>query len=293
MKATRPPLTWTDFSALRWSGVDKPSSRVGKLGLQRFAKKQGLAYLDIVRRFESAADISLVDLESDSFVLKAANLWSGQGVYVLHKVLGTDLFYDVKNKKAWTEHALRKNALQLEEKIGKKIQFFIERRAYDEDASNHIPLDYKLFAFYGSVKFILQVDRNVSPPALCFFDGEFQAISDGSVFIPAALKQSLGEPKVPECAAQLIELAQQVSLQLQATFVSVDCYATPDGAVLGELTHTPGGPWYQTMYAFSEEFDLELGRAWRNAYKALNMDVPELTVPYVVELKGKKYRTIY
>ena len=91
MSAVRPPLTWTDFSALRWSGIEKPSSRIGKLALQRFAKKEGLAYLDIVRRFEDAEHIDLSHLGLDSFVLKAANLWSGQGVYMLHKVVGTDL----------------------------------------------------------------------------------------------------------------------------------------------------------------------------------------------------------
>ena len=155
--------------------------------------------------------------------------------------------------------------------------FFIERRAYDEDSANRIPLDYKLFTFYGVVKFILQVDRNVSPPALSFFDGEFQSITDGRVFIPPSLKQIAGKPRVPKCAHQLIQLAQQVSLKLKATFVSVDCYASTDGAVLGELTHTPGGPWYQSMYAFSAEFDLELGRAWRAAFNALNLNIPDLT----------------
>lgn len=293
MITTRPPLTWTDFSALRWSGVDKPSSRIGKLALQRFAEKHGLAYLDIVHRFDSAAAISFSDVTLDSFVLKAANLWSGQGVYMLHRVADTDLFYDVKNQVTWTEQSLKQNAMQLEEKRGRKTPFFIERRAFDEQDKNRIPLDYKLFTFYGVVKFILQVDRNVNPPALCFFDGEFQPITDDRVVIPPALKQSQGAPQVPHCAAQLIQLAQQLSLALNATFVSVDCYATPDGAVLGELTHTPGGPWYQTMYAFSAEFDLELGRAWRAAYQALNLKIPELKVPYVVELKGKQYRTIY
>ncbi|MEZ2743015.1 ATP-grasp fold amidoligase family protein [Paenalcaligenes hominis] len=169
----------------------------------------------------------------------------------------------------------------------------MERRAYDEDPANRIPLDYKLFTFYGVVKFILQVDRNVSPPVLSFFDGEFQPITDDRVFIPPSLNQPAGKHRVPQCAHQLIQLAQQLSLKLKATFVSVDCYASTDGGVLGELTHTPGGPWYQNMYIFSPEFDLELGRAWRAAYNALNLDIPDLTVPYVVELKGKKYRTIY
>lgn len=40
----RAPITWTDFSALRWGGVDKPNSRMGKLKLHEFDLELGQAW---------------------------------------------------------------------------------------------------------------------------------------------------------------------------------------------------------------------------------------------------------
>ncbi len=37
------------------------------------------------------------------------------------------------------------------------------------------------------------------------------------------------------------------------------------GAVIGELTPAPGGPYYGDMYKFTESFDLELGQEWETA----------------------------
>lgn len=289
----RAPITWTDFSALRWGGVDKPNSRMGKLKLHEFAKKNDLNCLDVITKFDSASAISLSTIPSEFFVLKAEGLWSGKGIYVLHKIVGTDLFYDVKNDKAWTEGALKEAAAQLEFEKGKKLPFFVEKKAVDEDQSKHIPLDYKLFTFYGSVKFILQVDRNYATPKICFFDGEFNPIVDSRVQPAMQYKQAEAIHRVPRCSQQMIALAQNVTKKLCAPFISVDCYATSEGAVLGELTHTPGGPWFQSMYSFSDEFDLELGQAWHEASHALGIRIPMLSVPYTVKLKDKLYRTIY
>ena len=88
-------------------------------------------------------------------------------------------------------------------------------------------------------------------------------------------------------------MARQVTLKLEAPFVSVDCFATPDGPMLGELTHTPGGPWYQGMYSFSPEFDLELGQAWRDALVRLGLPEVYVSVPYHVKNNGQILRTIH
>ena len=294
MKMTqRVPLTWSDFSALRWSGIEKPASRIGKLKLQQYAEKHGFACPKVLGRFDSASKIKLDSVNADAFVLKAEGLWSSEGVYVLHKIMGLHLFYDVKSQRVVSEEQIVQSALELEAKRNKKINFFIEQRVVDEEAKNIIPLDYKLFTFYDRVEFILQVDRNYTPARFCFFDGQFNVIKDDRVQASSHAQQPAAIPRVPECADQMLRLATDLTKKLKATFISVDCYATPDGAVLGELTHTPGGPWFQRMYYFSDSFELELGRYWRLAYQKLQQDIPLLTVPHEVKLKGKVCRVIY
>jgi hypothetical protein len=83
-----------------------------------------------------------------------------------------------------------------------------------------------------------------------------------------------------------------VTLKLKAAFISVDCYATPTGPVLGELTHTPGAPWYRNMFVFSDQFDQELGHAWKAANERLGAREAVLEVPYSVIQNGKAVRQI-
>ena len=289
----RVPLTWSDFSALRWSGIEKPASRMGKLKLQQYAEKHGFACPNVLGRFDSAAAIKLDSVKADAFVLKAEGLWSSEGVYVLHKIIGLNLFYEIKSQRVLSEKQIIQAALELEARFNKKIMFFIEQRVFDEDSEKIIPLDYKLFTFYDRVEFILQVDRNYTPPRFCFFDGQFNVINDDRVQVSSYAQQPAATPRVPKCAEHMLRLAANLTKKLKATFISVDCYATPDGAVLGELTHTPGGPWFQRMYYFSDSFELELGRYWRLAYQTLQQDIPLLTVPHEVKLKGKVCRVIY
>jgi hypothetical protein len=79
----------------------------------------------------------------------------------------------------------------------------------------------------------------------------------------------------------MIAAASAISLKLRTGFVRVDMYATPDGPVIGELTKIPGAPYYARRWSFLPAFDEELGRAWAEANRRLNIEAPLIddTVP--------------
>lgn len=278
---SRPASSWTDFCSLRWRGIDKPSSRLGKIALEGILKDLQLPHLKVLRTFASAQEISLSGLP-DTFVLKPSALWSGRGVMLLHRVSGAPHYFDAKSGRVVAPSDVLTEAKDLERKVGKQLTFMIEERALDENEEKLIPLDYKVFTFYGKTEFILQVDRNYKTPRLAFFDGHFSSINDSRVFIPQPKEDSYAVPRVPHCAEGIIALARDITRSLKAPFISVDCYATTRGAVFGELTHTPGGPWYGAMYRFSDDFDEYLGSAWKAALDELGLPVHHIDSPYSI-----------
>ena len=284
-------VSWTDYSALRWSGIDRPSSRSGKLGITKVLTDLGLPHLQVLKKFDRAADVDLSNLP-DVFVLKPEALWSSKGVMLLHKVVGTPHYFDAKNNKIYLPDDVRRECIKLETDVKKTLKFMVEERAIDENLNNIIPLDYKVFTFYGETKFVLQVDRNHQTPKLAFFDGQFRPILDDRVSIPSNDKETRGTPIKPSCADGILKIAIDITKHLSAPFISVDCYATQSGAMFGELTHTPGGPWYASMYRFSDDFDRELGSAWTNARHRLGLPQSKILSPYRIGRGKSVKRTI-
>lgn len=289
----REAASWTDFSYFRWNGTDKPKSKLGKVGLEQFLAENQLPHLKVLRVFERASDISFENLP-DCFVLKPASLWSGVGVMLLHKICRHSAFFDAKSNQIVTREKVKEIAKAIEKKNKKELQFIVEERAIDEDANFSIPFDYKVFTFHGKTKFVFQVDRNHPTPKIAFFDGNFKPILDDRVLIPEDRRiQSQGTHRIPKCADQMLSLAREITIKLKAAFISVDCYATDKGATFGELTHTPGGPWYGTMYRFSDAFDRELGTEWAQACRRLNLPIRKISVPYEIKANDRVSRIVY
>lgn len=287
----RLPSTWTDFCRLRWTGREKVPSRIGKNGLRSYLISKGIPHLRMLRSFSSASEISFDGLPG-SFVLKPEGLWSSKGVMVLHRIADTNLFFEAMKRTILSSAEIMREQMSLQKQAGRDIGFIIEEKAVDEDISYLVPLDYKVFTFFGRVKFILQVDRNHDKPKLNFFDEDFEPITDGRVFLPNGREERLGVPRRPRCANELIKMAAEVTIDLKIPFVSVDCYATKDGGRYGELTHTPGGPWFGLMYRFSDAFDRELGQEWARAATALGREIALMEAKYDIDLRGKVVRTV-
>lgn len=286
----RPALTWIELCARRWSKEDRPASRMSKVALNRFLAKNGLSHLRIHQSFDGARHVSLNDAP-DLCVLKPAALWSSKGVMVLER-LSDGNWAESLTGKTMTSEQVTLSCRGLEAELGKTLTFFLEERALDEDPKIAIPYDYKIYAFHGVTKFVLQVDRTSRPQRFAFFDGGFEPILDRRVQINPARAKTLMPHRKPNCWRELLQLAKDVSVALNAPFVSVDCYATPQGPVVGELTHTPGAPWHGSMFTFSQQFDLELGAAWRAANDRLGLPPATITVPYEFWFKNRLVRSI-
>lgn len=291
-KSCRAARTWTDFSHVRWLGREKVKSRIGKVKFAELLRKSGLPHASILARFKCAEEIDLRSLPP-SFVLKPSALWSAKGVMLLHRVADTTLLYEAMKRYVMSDEEVRASQMQLQSEAGKKLSFIAEERVLDESDRFIIPLDYKIFTFFGVTKFVLQVDRNHTPPKICFFDGKFEPITDQRVYIPAEKQgKTQGIHRKPSCYRELLEMARSLTRELEAPFISVDCYAGRQGPVFGELTHTPGGPWFGLMYRFSDAFDEELGQAWISASEALGLEVPLVETPYDIRFKGRIVRTV-
>lgn len=211
---------------------------------------------------------------------------------LLHKIAGLEAYFDAKNNKILFGNDIASICVGFEKKFKRKLEFIVEERAISEDHNKIVPVDYKVFTFYGVTKFVLQVDRNFSPPRMAFFDGEFNPITDDRVQLNTERPDTKGQHSKPKCWEEILDLARKVTVKLEAPFISVDCYATIKGPLLGELTHTPGGPWYGSMYKFSDAFDLELGTAWQEANAKLGFPEIMISVPYNISLRGKIIKTI-
>jgi hypothetical protein len=84
---------------------------------------------------------------------------------------GADVFYDMLQRKEMSGAAIRREQSSIQ-KISRKHKrdsqrkIIVEEMIIDEFGSELIPFDYKFYTFNGDVKFIVQVDRNSTPPSI-------------------------------------------------------------------------------------------------------------------------------
>lgn len=209
----------------------------------------------------------------DRFVLKADNMASKRGVYLLQRRDGG--YYDVFRRKLlsrdWYLKDLR--AVLKEQRRSPRTLIHAEEFIVGENGADQIPFDYKLYTFDGEVQYILQVDRNTRPEVGAFFRRGFTPLEAGMITY-GTLAQ--GTPVRPRNWEQMLAVARRVSEHLDAPFIRVDLYTSGDDVILGELTPKPGGPFYGSQLRFSDAFDLELGGYWRQAVERRGLKVPKV-----------------
>ena len=140
-----------------------------------------------------------------------------------------------------------------------------ERSAYFteevmEDANGvEIPMDYKVYSFYGKVGLIMQkyvgVSNDRSTWRFKFYDADWNDL--GPVKYHNLIDSEL--PK-PEIADEIVKAAEKLSLESKVPFLRIDFYATRNGLRFGEFTSMPGG--------FDEhdvDTDMKLGYMWISA----------------------------
>jgi hypothetical protein len=274
--------TWRDLVYARFNDLDPYYKKMDKNEVRQVLTSARAPIPRILRRFASAASIDLGELP-DAFVLKPSSLASRRGVMVLHRQADGSGFWDALHKIHRTEADIVTEQQKWETHVkDRRLEFIAEERLIPEDGSNRIPADYKLYTFLDQVRFIIQFDRNASPTRAAFFINAFEEFDVSTRVRSRWNRIEAGVAQAPKCAGEMLELAARIGVALRTPFVSVDCYATPRGPVVGELTFTPGAPYYGRIFRFTREFSAELGAAWHEANMRLGRENPLVPKGYVV-----------
>lgn len=276
-RALREPETFREFIHLRVIRKDLRFQTGDKLGTYELLQKIGAPVPKVYRVFEGAADVDLRGLP-DEFVIKPSGMAGGRGIYILHKIAGDQGYWDsMKQTRRWSSQ-IKKLFAKWEEhwrekREGKPFRIMAEERVVGEVKHNAIPIDYKFYTFNGTIRLILQIDRNASPNSIRFYDGDFSEWDWRGSVEPNLEKLQIGDPVIPSCAREMLNVASRTSRLLRTPYCSIDMYASKRGPLIGELTKSPGGPYYAGLFAFSRAFDEELAREWRRASKELSEEI--------------------
>ena len=274
----RAPASWTEYCHARLLGfVEQP--RFDKLETRRVVEACGYRCSTVLRVFDSAAELDFDGLP-DAFVLKPSALAAKRGVMLLQRSVSGRQFRELFRRRYLTLDEIKAEqaawqSLWSERGTG-PCKLFAEEWVVGENGPGQIPFDYKLFTFAGTVKLIAQCDRNVKPAELAFFLDEFEPFDGTGRIVSTWRQMGRGVPYVPKCWQELIAAAKAISTYLRTGFISVDAYATPDGPVIGELTPVSGAAYYGKIFAFTLEFDAELGRCWEEANRTFGLPIPEI-----------------
>lgn len=280
--ALRPPTRWTEYAHLRFTKRDPLKPAIDKVRTAELIRDNGLRGPEVYGVHERVEDIDFAALP-DRFVLKPTGLNGKRGVMLLERrprglvarlagrLRGRPApeFWDAMQGRPLTLAEIRaeQNSWRAAHggKRGEALRFIVEERILGENGADAIPFDYKVYVFAGEPRFILQLDRNVSPPGAAFFDGDFTPMKAGDPRVTYGAQSQPTAPVVPRCAADILATAATLSRALNTPFISIDCYATAKGAVVGEITVAPGGPYAKASFRFSDAYDRQMGAWWTEA----------------------------
>ena len=211
-----------------------------KLALRDYATSKGWPISKLHHVVRILADLPY-DTLPYRFVLKPNNNWSCNGVLLIRDgkelVTGDSVDY----LKGYVERRDAQEYVHGGEPIH-PTAYIVEELLEDFNPLVIIPRDFKVYVVKGKPKLIHVIDRNV----------KLHGASAASAYTPNWTRKFIGngefyegidlipEPLEPMMLRQLLELAAEVGADIGA-MVRVDCYMTPNGPVLGEITASPGG----------------------------------------------------
>ncbi|MCK5768874.1 ATP-grasp fold amidoligase family protein [Algiphilus sp.] len=228
-----------------------------KLAAYVFGERNGCA-TPVRRRFDSLSELWAAAHEMDAFVIKQPGWHSSIGIHVLQRLAENHHERGREEERFLNLLTLRTVSADA---IGNIQDQDPEYWVLEELIPSHIPgkavpPDYKVYCFNGEPGFVLQIDRNASPPRGAIFDAAMLPLEHGRHYHFDTTKMAVGNHILPLYPAQLLHAASRLAKATGSSFVSVDMY---DGPVLGELTFAPGGPAHG-MISFSPEVLQELDR---------------------------------
>lgn len=261
---------FTDFIHAHVKKTDANRIYIDKLMTRNIVNELELPLPKIFFEISTIDDL-ILDEMPDPVVIKLTNLAAKRGVFILYKVKGG--YFEQLRSKLFSKEEL---VSLIDKSFNPKTSRIIgEEVIKGLNGPMKIPFDYKLYTFDGAVKFILQIDRNNSVDNVAFFDGDFEPINESLAKTDKKYVE-LGEHIKPSNYNEMIRIAEEVSSHIDRPFISVDLYTTGDNAYVGELTPTPGGPYFGNIVSFSEEFDKYLGTLMLDGYMKRGWEIPEI-----------------
>ncbi|MEX1118632.1 MAG: ATP-grasp fold amidoligase family protein [Terrimicrobiaceae bacterium] len=265
---------FTEFLHARFTGVAPSGIVSGKIPRKAFLKSFGIKVPETLMEFCGPDAIDFAKLPP-RFVLKPVNLCFCQGVYLLERQGGH--FFELIRQKHFTPEEVIADLKAVFESLKlAETPMFAEELVVGENGAMQIPLDYKFWMFGETIGAILQVNRNTHPNEITHLNSGFAPMPEGKI-IPGTRPQ--GVPVLPANAATMIEAAKKISRQLETPFCSVDLYTTGQDVYFGELSPTPGVPYYGRIFRLSEGFDFYLGSLWKEGCLQRGLPIPQITSP--------------
>ncbi|ASN39660.1 hypothetical protein CGQ24_11945 [Arthrobacter sp. 7749] len=224
--------------------------------LDNFCRLKGYSKPKLLATISNLDELS-EHLNQTKLVIKPSNLSSSIGVMILEKQ--GEIYYDYNSREKYTVEEI----IEKQRKIAAKWEvasYVIEERVYDTGKYS-IPRDFKFYTFSGRIALIQCIDRNESPVKVSWFDGEFEPVDSGLIANNPKFSTMTSFAK-PTGWKELTKMAEGVSAEIGTPFARIDLFTTPRGAMLGEVTLTPGGPYFREHFTFAPELDRELGNLW-------------------------------
>lgn len=221
-----------------------------KLRGRALAESAGVGVPRLLDGPVSAEDMKL-ETYGPGFVIKPDWGTSSRGVLVLQRT-GENEYRDLMDGVTLNDAGVKTEVLRRMETSGRgrTDQLIVEESIADEDQR---PDEWKIFAFYGEVGLIQQINRNMTPSVMHWYDAQGGDL--GKVRTDVKFAPSL---KPPTNLPGLLDAARTLSLAVPTGFVRVDLFERSNGEIaLGELCLIPGGDIY-----FRKGWDRRLGKMW-------------------------------
>ena len=137
----------------------------------KYVEQAGYAVPRYAETSSAAEALAAGEQFGDPFVVKQPSRHSASGVYVLEK-LGEDTYLDLLRMKVLAAADIKA--------LGAAPEYWLAGECIPSMPSGKsVPLGYKVYAFRGQISHITQIDRNVFPPRVAFFDGAFLPLELG------------------------------------------------------------------------------------------------------------------
>ena len=261
-------ITWTDRIRQRIQNTEHniPWWVNDKVRLYKFSQQHNIPMPQMGSIWKHPDSIDLSQAP-DHFVLKPSVMHSAWGVMVLSRNEDGKTFHESLTNRNLTEEKVKAEQVTVYDKCKYKgaYRIFYEERIFDAKPDVKIPFDYKVFCFDNEVELVQQMDRNTDKKLITWFDGNFNPLDlDASIETDWSVIER-GVPVRPDSADEMLEIARQTSVALNTPFIRVDMFNSSRGPVMGELTPTPGGPYYGDWYTFTDSLNRHLGEAWSRA----------------------------